>query len=286
MKPSRLISRQACRLKSPFITDMPAVFARADLLLCRSGASTVAEITAAGSQPFLYPPPRGRRPPAGQCPGTGKRRCGRGGGRNQAGTSLAGRYHRGAAGRSRPPATHECSRAQAGAPRRSARHNRNGGTAGRIETDDHRHPRRPGRLSAGGKLASGLKWSKQKSFAGCCRGCVTTLLSPLRGSLAPPLFTHGLRRGLYFCAASRLFADSLLHLFASKVATLAGLCPAGRVRAPAPTWFVCTPGLRRNVQPPCRIAGGLAQHRQRPLPDRVRTRIRARRNVNPHAFML
>ena len=42
---------------APFITDMPAVFARADLLLCRSGASTVAEITAAGKPAVFVPFP-------------------------------------------------------------------------------------------------------------------------------------------------------------------------------------------------------------------------------------
>jgi len=40
---------------SPFIENMPEVFGRADLLLCRSGASTVAEITAAG-KPALFVP--------------------------------------------------------------------------------------------------------------------------------------------------------------------------------------------------------------------------------------
>jgi UDP-N-acetylglucosamine--N-acetylmuramyl-(pentapeptide) pyrophosphoryl-undecaprenol N-acetylglucosamine transferase len=39
----------------PFITDMPAFFARADLVLCRSGASTVAEITAAGKPAVFVP---------------------------------------------------------------------------------------------------------------------------------------------------------------------------------------------------------------------------------------
>jgi UDP-N-acetylglucosamine--N-acetylmuramyl-(pentapeptide) pyrophosphoryl-undecaprenol N-acetylglucosamine transferase len=41
----------------PFITDMPAFFARADLILCRSGASTVAEITAAGKPAVFVPFP-------------------------------------------------------------------------------------------------------------------------------------------------------------------------------------------------------------------------------------
>ncbi len=40
---------------SPFIDDMPGAFARADLLVCRSGASTVAEITAA-SKPAVFIP--------------------------------------------------------------------------------------------------------------------------------------------------------------------------------------------------------------------------------------
>src|SRR5437867_2266623 len=40
-----------------FITDMPAFFARADLVLCRSGASTVAEIAAAGKPAIFVPFP-------------------------------------------------------------------------------------------------------------------------------------------------------------------------------------------------------------------------------------
>ena len=42
---------------APFIDDMPGAFARADLLLCRSGASTVAEITAAGKPAIFVPLP-------------------------------------------------------------------------------------------------------------------------------------------------------------------------------------------------------------------------------------
>jgi UDP-N-acetylglucosamine--N-acetylmuramyl-(pentapeptide) pyrophosphoryl-undecaprenol N-acetylglucosamine transferase len=41
-----------------FIEDMPAAFARADLVVCRSGASTVAEITAAGKSAIFVPFPR------------------------------------------------------------------------------------------------------------------------------------------------------------------------------------------------------------------------------------
>ena len=43
---------------SAFITDMPGVFARADLLVCRSGASTVGEVTAAGKPAIFIPFPR------------------------------------------------------------------------------------------------------------------------------------------------------------------------------------------------------------------------------------
>jgi UDP-N-acetylglucosamine--N-acetylmuramyl-(pentapeptide) pyrophosphoryl-undecaprenol N-acetylglucosamine transferase len=42
---------------SAFIDDMPAAFARADLLLCRSGASTVAEAAAAGKPAIFVPLP-------------------------------------------------------------------------------------------------------------------------------------------------------------------------------------------------------------------------------------
>ncbi len=41
-----------------FIDDMPGYFARSSLLLCRSGASTVAEITAAGKPALFVPFPR------------------------------------------------------------------------------------------------------------------------------------------------------------------------------------------------------------------------------------
>jgi UDP-N-acetylglucosamine--N-acetylmuramyl-(pentapeptide) pyrophosphoryl-undecaprenol N-acetylglucosamine transferase len=41
----------------PFIDNMPAMFARADLLVCRSGASTVAEATAAGRPAVFVPFP-------------------------------------------------------------------------------------------------------------------------------------------------------------------------------------------------------------------------------------
>jgi UDP-N-acetylglucosamine--N-acetylmuramyl-(pentapeptide) pyrophosphoryl-undecaprenol N-acetylglucosamine transferase len=43
---------------SKFIEDMPAAFAQADLVVCRSGASTVAEITAAGKPAVFVPFPR------------------------------------------------------------------------------------------------------------------------------------------------------------------------------------------------------------------------------------
>jgi UDP-N-acetylglucosamine--N-acetylmuramyl-(pentapeptide) pyrophosphoryl-undecaprenol N-acetylglucosamine transferase len=41
-----------------FIDDMPARFSQADLLVCRSGASTVAEVTAAGKPAIFVPFPR------------------------------------------------------------------------------------------------------------------------------------------------------------------------------------------------------------------------------------
>ena len=41
-----------------FIDDMPGFFSRADLILCRSGASTVAEIAAAGKPAVFVPFPR------------------------------------------------------------------------------------------------------------------------------------------------------------------------------------------------------------------------------------
>ncbi len=41
----------------PFISDMPAAFARSDLIVCRSGAGTVAELAAAGKPSVLVPFP-------------------------------------------------------------------------------------------------------------------------------------------------------------------------------------------------------------------------------------
>jgi len=42
---------------APFIDDMPASFARADLVICRSGAGAVAELAAAGKPSILVPFP-------------------------------------------------------------------------------------------------------------------------------------------------------------------------------------------------------------------------------------
>jgi UDP-N-acetylglucosamine--N-acetylmuramyl-(pentapeptide) pyrophosphoryl-undecaprenol N-acetylglucosamine transferase len=41
----------------PFIDDMPATFAQADLVVCRSGAGAVAELAAAGKPAVLVPFP-------------------------------------------------------------------------------------------------------------------------------------------------------------------------------------------------------------------------------------
>jgi len=43
---------------SAFIDNMPQIFAQADLLLCRSGASTVAEVTASGKPAIFVPFPQ------------------------------------------------------------------------------------------------------------------------------------------------------------------------------------------------------------------------------------
>jgi UDP-N-acetylglucosamine--N-acetylmuramyl-(pentapeptide) pyrophosphoryl-undecaprenol N-acetylglucosamine transferase len=44
-------------LVAPFIEDMPAAFARADLVICRAGAGAVAELAAAGKPSILVPFP-------------------------------------------------------------------------------------------------------------------------------------------------------------------------------------------------------------------------------------
>lgn len=50
--------RSASAEVSAFIEDMPRAFGRADLLICRSGASTVAEVAAAGKPAIFVPFPR------------------------------------------------------------------------------------------------------------------------------------------------------------------------------------------------------------------------------------
>ncbi len=48
----------ACRAKwRAFIQDMPAAFAQADLIVCRSGAGAVSELAAAGKPSMLIPFP-------------------------------------------------------------------------------------------------------------------------------------------------------------------------------------------------------------------------------------
>ena len=42
---------------APFLEDMPGAYARADVIVCRSGASTVAELSAAGKASLLVPFP-------------------------------------------------------------------------------------------------------------------------------------------------------------------------------------------------------------------------------------
>jgi UDP-N-acetylglucosamine--N-acetylmuramyl-(pentapeptide) pyrophosphoryl-undecaprenol N-acetylglucosamine transferase len=42
---------------TPFIADMPAAFAEADLVVCRSGAGAVSELAAAGKPSILVPFP-------------------------------------------------------------------------------------------------------------------------------------------------------------------------------------------------------------------------------------
>ncbi len=50
-----------------FFDDMPAHYRQADLVVCRAGATTVAEITALGKAAVFVPfPLRGRRPPAAE----------------------------------------------------------------------------------------------------------------------------------------------------------------------------------------------------------------------------
>jgi UDP-N-acetylglucosamine--N-acetylmuramyl-(pentapeptide) pyrophosphoryl-undecaprenol N-acetylglucosamine transferase len=54
---SRYQSAGARAEVAPFITDMPGAFARADVVVCRAGASAVAELCAAGKASLLIPFP-------------------------------------------------------------------------------------------------------------------------------------------------------------------------------------------------------------------------------------
>ena len=53
----RVCEIRPCRRGRAFITDMPAAFAQADLIVCRSGAGAVSELAAAGKPSILVPFP-------------------------------------------------------------------------------------------------------------------------------------------------------------------------------------------------------------------------------------
>ena len=57
MTPRQHLRSRASAEVFRFIEEMPEMFARADLLVCRSGASTVAEVTAAGKPAIFVPFP-------------------------------------------------------------------------------------------------------------------------------------------------------------------------------------------------------------------------------------
>ena len=116
----------------PFINDMPALFARPILLLCRSGASTVAEITAAGKPAVFVPFPRA----ADDHQRVNAQALERAGAavvleETKLDASLAGRDPQRAVERTPAAAKNERSGAEAGASRRGARYRRDGGRAGR-----------------------------------------------------------------------------------------------------------------------------------------------------------
>jgi UDP-N-acetylglucosamine--N-acetylmuramyl-(pentapeptide) pyrophosphoryl-undecaprenol N-acetylglucosamine transferase len=50
-------SQEAEAIVAPFFSDMPRLFAEADLIICRAGASAVAELAAAGKASILVPYP-------------------------------------------------------------------------------------------------------------------------------------------------------------------------------------------------------------------------------------
>ena len=114
-----------------FIEDMPAAFARADLVVCRSGASTVAEIAAAGKPAVFVPFPRAaddhQRVNAEALAQSRRRGCGR---RIEAGRRLAGGDNRRVAAGSAASATDEPRGAGVGASERCARHRGDGSAGG------------------------------------------------------------------------------------------------------------------------------------------------------------
>ena len=67
-----------------YIYDMPRVMAAADLILCRAGASTLAELSYMGKPVLIVPKPQRNQQPSGEerpSPGKGRRRQGAAGGR-------------------------------------------------------------------------------------------------------------------------------------------------------------------------------------------------------------
>ena len=125
-----------------FIEDMPAAFARADLVVCRSGASTVAEIAAAGKPAVFVPfPARSGRSSARQCRSLGEARRRSGGRRVKAGRSLAGGNDCRVAAGLPATAKNEPGRAGVGASECRPRHRGDGSAGGgngrTLATDSH-----------------------------------------------------------------------------------------------------------------------------------------------------
>ena len=113
----------------PFIEDMAAAYAWADLALCRAGAMTIAELQAAGLGALLVPLPR--PPPTITRPRTPRRWCAIGRGARAAGARADARSARAPASPSSRRTARDCSRWR-GAARVGAQRRRGGAPRGSV----------------------------------------------------------------------------------------------------------------------------------------------------------
>ena len=96
-----------------------------------------------------------------------------------------------------------------------------------------------------------MRVDRIQSWLGLFRGCKAHLLSPIRGAVAPGARTHGLRRGLYSIAASRLGVVAIVCVIVVSVARAQSGDTQNQTQSPAnPQSSQDIPDTPSAVQPP------------------------------------